>query len=202
MHLGTQQPAPTREATAYNHRCSANFSKAAKGVKGQFVQRSASSLSVRSASTSSDTVISSLEVPESSVFTNSPSPAPAIAPAGVEATVIQAKEQLRGWGASAGTFFFVARSNVFSAENAVVERESTIRHRWVASAFSRRSVDANLKGIYIFVDGEHQAPSEGGANPTSGEWCGRRARWENIEVEYLFPQRRCGGSTPYTQTRG
>jgi hypothetical protein len=79
------------------------------------VQRSASSLSVGSANTSSGTVISSSEVPESSALTNSPSPPPTITPAGVEATAIQAKERLSVWGASVGTFFS-SRTARFSAQ--------------------------------------------------------------------------------------
>jgi hypothetical protein len=112
-----QQLAPTREAISRTITAgSANFFKAVEGVKGRFVQRSASSLSVGSASTSSGTVISSSEVPESSALTNSPSPPPTISPAGVEATTIQAKERLSGWGASVGTFFS-SRAARFSAQN-------------------------------------------------------------------------------------
>lgn len=101
-----QQLAPTREAISRTITAgSTNFLKAVEGVKGRFVQRSASSLSVGSASTSSGTVISSSEVPEGSALTNSPSPPPFAAPTGVEATAIQAKERLSGWGTSVGTFF-------------------------------------------------------------------------------------------------
>jgi hypothetical protein len=101
-----QQLAPTREAISRTITVgSANFFKAVEGVKGRFVQRSASSLSVGSASTSSGTMISSSEVPDGSALTNSPSPPPSTAPTGVEATAIQAKERLSGWGASVGTFF-------------------------------------------------------------------------------------------------
>jgi hypothetical protein len=101
-----QQLAPTREAISRTITAgSTNFLKAVEGVKGRFVQRSASSLSVGSTSTSSGTVISTSEVPDSSALTNSPSPPPTTVPAGVEATAIQAKERLSGWGASVGTFF-------------------------------------------------------------------------------------------------
>ena len=104
-------------ATCTNARshCSANFFKVVKGTKGRFVRRSASLLSVGSASTSSGTVIPSSEVPESSALTNSPSPSPAIISVGVEATAIQAKERLSGWGASVGTFFS-SRTARFSAQ--------------------------------------------------------------------------------------
>ncbi|KAH9991246.1 transport protein Avl9-domain-containing protein [Russula vinacea] len=111
-----QQLAPTREAISRTITAgSANFFKAVEGVKGRFVQRSASSLSVGSASTSSGTVISSSEVPDGSALTNSPSPPPSTAPTGVEATAIQAKERLSGWGASVGTFFS-SRAVRFSAQ--------------------------------------------------------------------------------------
>lgn len=101
-----QQLAPTREAISRTITAgSSNFFKAVEGVKGRFVQRSASSLSVGSTSTSSGTVISTSEVPNSSALTNSPPPPPMTVPAGVEATAIQAKERLSGWGASVGTFF-------------------------------------------------------------------------------------------------
>lgn len=111
-----QQLAPTREAISRTITVgSANFFKAVEGVKGRFVQRSASSLSVGSASTSSGTVISSSEVPDGSALTNSPSPPPTTAPTGVEATAIQAKERLTGWGTSVGTFF-ASRASRFSAQ--------------------------------------------------------------------------------------
>lgn len=101
-----QQLAPTREAISRTITVgSTNFFKAVEGVKGRFVQRSASSLSVGSASTSSGTVISASEVPDGSALTNSPSPPPTTVPTGVEATAIQAKERLSGWGTSVGTFF-------------------------------------------------------------------------------------------------
>ncbi|KAH9969823.1 transport protein Avl9-domain-containing protein [Russula dissimulans] len=101
-----QQLAPTREAISRTFNAgSTNFFKAVEGVKGRFIQRSASSLSVGSASTSSGTVISSSEVPEGRVLTNSPSPPAAAAPSGVEATTVQAKERISGWGASVGSFF-------------------------------------------------------------------------------------------------
>jgi hypothetical protein len=72
--------------------------------------------------------------------------------------------------------FCFTHDEVFGAENAIVEHERTIEHRRVASAISRRSVDAKLEGIYISVDGERQAASEGGANTTSGtnSGCGTR----------------------------
>lgn len=101
-----QQLAPTREAISRTITAgSTNFFKAVEGVKDRFAQRSASSLSVGSTSTSSGTVISTSDVPDSSALTNSPSPPPTTVPAGVEATAIQAKERLSGWGASVGTFF-------------------------------------------------------------------------------------------------
>ena len=56
--------ANTRSHLAYSHRCSANFFEAVKGAKGRFVQRSASSLSVGSASTNLGTGDLALEVPE------------------------------------------------------------------------------------------------------------------------------------------
>jgi len=101
-----QQLAPTREAISRTITVgSSNFFKAVEGVKGRFVQRSASSLSVGSTSTSSGTVISTSEVPDSSALTNSPSAPPTTVPTGVEATAIQAKERLSVWGANVGTFF-------------------------------------------------------------------------------------------------
>ena len=101
-----QQLAPTREAISRTITAgSTNFFKAVEGVKGRFVQRSASSLSIGSTSTSSGTVISTSEVPDSSALTNSPSPSPTTISTGVETTTIQAKERLSGWGASVGTFF-------------------------------------------------------------------------------------------------
>jgi len=100
-----QQLAPTREAISRTFNAgSTNFFRAVEGVKGRLIQRSASSLSVGSASTSSGTVISSSEVPEGSALTNSPSPPAAAAPSSVEATAIQAKERISGWGASVGSF--------------------------------------------------------------------------------------------------
>ena len=90
--------ANARSHLAYNHRYSANCFKAVKGAKGWFVQRPAPSLTFDSVSTDLGTVISSSEVPESSALTNSPSPPPIIAPAGIEATAVQAKERLSGWG--------------------------------------------------------------------------------------------------------
>jgi len=114
-----QQLAPTREAISRTITAgSTNFFKAVEGVKGRFVQRSASSLSVGSASTSSGTIISTSEVPDSCALTNSPSPSPTTAPAGVEATAIQAKERLSGWGASVGTFF-ASRAARFSTQKMV-----------------------------------------------------------------------------------
>jgi hypothetical protein len=101
-----QQLAPTREAISRTFTAgSTNFLKAVEGVKGRFVQRSASSLSVGSASTSSGTVISSSEVVDGGALTNSPPPPAAAAPMGVESTAIQAKERLTGWGVSVGSFF-------------------------------------------------------------------------------------------------
>ena len=109
-----QQLAPTREAISRTITAgSTNFFKAVEGVKGRFVQRSASSLSVGSTSTSSGTVISTSEVPDGSVLANSPPPPPTTVPTGVEATAIQAKERLSGWGASVGTFF-ASRTTRFS----------------------------------------------------------------------------------------
>ncbi len=101
-----QQLAPTREVISRTITAgSTNFFKAVEGVKGRFVQRSASSLSVGSTSTSSGTVISTSEVPDGSGLTKSPSPPPTTVPTAVEATAIQAKERLSGWGTSVGTFF-------------------------------------------------------------------------------------------------
>jgi hypothetical protein len=125
-----QQLAPTREAISRTITAgSTNFFKAVEGVKGRFAQGSASSLSVGSTSTGSGTVISTSEVPDSSVLTNSPSPPPTTVPAGVEATAIQAKERLSGWGASVGTFF-ASRAARFStlqktAPSSVSEPSST-----------------------------------------------------------------------------
>jgi hypothetical protein len=111
-----QQLAPTREAISRTINAgSTNFFKAVEGVKGRFVQRSASSLSVGSTSTSSGTVISTSEVPDSSALTNSPSPPAATVPAGVEATAIQAKERLSVWGANVGTFL-TSRAARFSTQ--------------------------------------------------------------------------------------
>ena len=111
-----QQLAPTREAISRTITAgSTNFFKAVEGVKDRFVQRSASSLSVGSTSTSSGTVISTSEVPDGSALTNSPSPPPTTAPTGVEATAIQAKERLSGWGTSVGTFF-ASRAARFSTQ--------------------------------------------------------------------------------------
>jgi hypothetical protein len=111
-----QQLAPTREAISRTITAgSTNFFKAVEGVKGRFVQRSASSLSVGSTSTSSGTVVSTSEVPDGSALTNSPSPIPAIVPTSVEATANQAKERLSGWGASVGTFF-TSRAARFSTQ--------------------------------------------------------------------------------------
>ncbi|KAN0123591.1 Transport protein Avl9 domain containing protein [Russula decolorans] len=111
-----QQLAPTREAISRTITAgSTNFFKAVEGVKGRFVQRSASSLSVGSTSTSSGTVISTSEVPDSSALTNSPSPPPTTTPAGVEATAIQAKERLSVWGANVGTFL-ASRAARFSTQ--------------------------------------------------------------------------------------
>ncbi|KAI0297759.1 transport protein Avl9-domain-containing protein [Russula brevipes] len=101
-----QQLAPTREAISRTFTTgSTNFLKAVEGVKGRFVQRSASSLSVGSASTSSGTVISNSEVLDGGALTNSPPSPAAAAPVGVESTAIQAKERLTGWGVSVGSFF-------------------------------------------------------------------------------------------------
>ena len=111
-----QQLAPTREAISRTITAgSSNFFKAVEGVKGRFVQRSASPLSVGSTSTSSGTVISTSEVPDGSALTNSPSPPPTAVPTGVEATAIQTKERLSGWGASVGTFF-ASRAARFSTQ--------------------------------------------------------------------------------------
>jgi hypothetical protein len=111
-----QQLAPTREAISRTITAgSTNFFKAVEGVKGRFVQRSASSLSVGSTSTGSGTIISTSEVPDGSALTNSPSPPPSTVSTGVEATAIQAKERLSGWGASVGTFF-ASRATRFSTQ--------------------------------------------------------------------------------------
>lgn len=111
-----QQLAPTREAISRTFTAgSANFFKAVEGVKGRLKQRSASSLSVDSASTGSGTVISSSEVLDAGALTDSPSSPAAAAPAVVEATAIHAKERLSGWGASVGTFFS-SRAARYSAQ--------------------------------------------------------------------------------------
>jgi hypothetical protein len=111
-----QQLAPTREAISRTITAgSTNFFKAVEGVKGRFVQRSASSLSVGSTSTGSGTVISTSEVPDSRALTNSPSPPPTTLPVGVETTAIQAKERLSVWGASVGTFL-ASRAARFSTQ--------------------------------------------------------------------------------------
>jgi hypothetical protein len=79
-------------------------------------------------------------------------------------------------GCECGNVFFVAHGEVFGADNALVEHERTFEHRRIASTVSRRSVDAKLEGLYISVDGERQAASEGGANATSGTNSGCGAR--------------------------
>jgi hypothetical protein len=113
-----QQLAPTKEAISRTITAgSANFFKAVEGVKGRFIQRSASSLSVGSTSTSSGTLISRSEVLDGGVLTNSPPPLAAPAPTGMEATAIQAKERLSGWGASVGSFF-ASRAVRLSTEKA------------------------------------------------------------------------------------
>lgn len=115
-----QQLAPTKEAISRTITAgSANFFKAVEGVKGRFIQRSASSLSVGSTSTSSGTIISRSEVLDGGpgVLTNSPPPLATPTPKGMEATAIQAKERLSGWGASVGSFF-ASRAVRLSTEKA------------------------------------------------------------------------------------
>ncbi|KAF8500783.1 transport protein Avl9-domain-containing protein [Russula emetica] len=118
-----QQLAPTREAISRTITAgSTNFFKAVEGVKGRFVQRSASSLSVGSTSTGSGTVISTSEVPDGSVLTNSPSPPPSTVPTGVEATANSSKGTVERVGGECRNIFCIARDEVFdAAENGAVE---------------------------------------------------------------------------------
>ncbi|KAI0252127.1 transport protein Avl9-domain-containing protein [Lactifluus subvellereus] len=159
-----QQLAPTREAISRTITTgSANFFKAVEGVKGRFVKRSPSSTSVGSASTSSGTMISKSEVLDGSGLTASPSSLAAPAPTGMEATAMQAKERLSGWGVSVGSFFAsrAARFSTVSAPSSVVgspvppPQEAPWIHNSSASMPASPTGDAKLPPMMI------QTPSPG-----------------------------------------
>jgi hypothetical protein len=71
----------------------------------------------------------------------------------------------------------LTRGEIVDAETALFERKRAIERRWVASTGDSRSpVDGKPRGIYVLVDGERQASSDGGANPTSRDSDGSRPR--------------------------
>jgi len=109
-----QQLAPTREAISRTFTAgSTNFFKAVDGVRGRWMQRSASSTSVESStSTTSPVEISKAEAVAAtpSAIPASPPPPPqqaVEAPSSrpVSVTAAEAKERISTWGAGIGSFF-------------------------------------------------------------------------------------------------